>query len=250
MGRRRGKFSRARTLNAVRVANVSAGVTSSVADPITVPDKVDVITSSGSDFQIVFKPNVLYAFFTILETPALTSFKIDIINNLKDGPLEYYRKNGYRAFWSAFYKGGKDLNFNTLQTVLQGKNNNSYIDILNNIQQFQQRISFDIKLNDSAGTAHASSATLRYNEDVTLPNISYVFSGPLDDSLTLAKDGFTASETVFYYLTDDSGNTVPLTVSASATTAVSLSQIVVSSISISDVDLKTYNNLLYTLYEA
>jgi len=247
MGRRTGKFSRTRTLNAVRAANASAGVTSSAADPITMPDKVDAVTSSGSDFQIVFKPNVLHTFFTTLETPALTQFKLGIINNLTDGPLEFYIKNGYRAFWEAFYEGGEALNFNVLQLIGHDDNSNSYIGILNSIQQFQYSIFFDIKLKDSTGAEHASSATLRYNEDVTLPNKSYVFSAPLDDSLTLAKDGFTANETVFFHLTDDSDNTVPLTVSASATTAVNLSQIEVSSINISDADLKIYNNLLYIL---
>lgn len=249
MGRRRGKFSRTRTLNAVRVANASAGVTSSVADPITIPDKVDAVTSSGSDFQVIFKHNVLYSFFTTLETPALTRFKLNIINKLTGSSLEYYRKNGYRAFWLAFYDNKGDLNFHEgiLNALGSDKEDLSYARILNDIQQFQKHVSFDIKLKDSGGATHASSATLKYNEDVTLPNGSYVFSAPLDDSLTLAKDGFTASETVFYHLTDDSDNTVPLTVSASATTAVNLSQIEVSSINISDADLKIYNNLLYTL---
>tara|TARA_R110002073_G_scaffold225_4_gene2834 strand:+ start:9210 stop:9962 length:753 start_codon:yes stop_codon:yes gene_type:complete len=249
MGRRRGKFSRATTLNAIRASNVSTGVTVSVADPITIPDKVDVIVSKGSDFQVIFKHNVLYSFFTTLETPALTRFKLNIINKLKGSPLEYYRKNGYRAFWLAFYDNKGDLNFHegSLKALGSDKEGLSYARILNDIQQFQQHVSFDIKLKDSGGATHASSATLKYNESVTLPNNTYSFSAPLNDSLTSAKDGFTANETVFYYLTDDSDNTVPLTVSASATIAVSLSQITVSSVSISTLDLKTYNNLLYNL---
>ena len=162
MGRRRGKFSRATTLNAIRASNVSTGVTVSVADPITIPDKVDVIVSKGSDFQVIFKHNVLYSFFTTLETPALTRFKLNIINKLKGSPLEYYRKNGYRAFWLAFYDNKGDLNFHegSLKALGSDKEGLSYARILNDIQQFQQHVSFDIKLKDSGGATHASSATL------------------------------------------------------------------------------------------
>ena len=243
MGKRRGKFSRSTTLNAIRVSNVFTGVTVSLADPITIPDKVDDIVSKGSDFQVIFIYNTLYNFFTTLETPLLTRFKLNIINKLKGSLLEYYRNNGYRAFWLAFYNNEGDLNFNE-ESAEVGL---SYAEILQDIQKFQQHISFDIKLKDSGGVTYASSATLKYNESVTLPNNSYSFSAPLNDSLTTAKDGFAANETVFYHLTDDSGNTVPLTVSASPTVAANLSQIRVSSLSISTLNLKTYNNLLYTL---
>jgi len=273
MGRRRGKFSRTTTLADIRVANEVAGVTTSVADPITIPDKVDVVVSKGSNFQVVFEYNVLYMFFSVLEPPILTDFKMSIVRKLAGQPAEYFRGNGYEKFWHAFYANDgtldfqdlklKDSEFNpflnqllTNQSVIgqviipdgfHSENKVSYDSILDEVQQFQKFLSFDIKLKDSTGTEHASSATLKYNETVTLPGKSYAFSAPMTDSLTAAKDGFTPNETIFYHLTDDSGNKTPLTVSATSTIAVNLSQIQVISISINEVDLKIYNPLLYTL---
>ena len=243
MGRVLGKFSRATTLNAIRTANTSLGVTSSGADPITVPDKVDIVIPKGSDFQVVFKHNVLHSFFATLEPEELTAFKLNIVRDFGEKALEFFKNKGYEEFWLFFHSDKGYLLFE------DSINTPPYKILLSEIEGFKSRFSFDIKLKDSAGVEHASSATLKYNSTVTIPMKSYAFSAPLNDSLTVAKDGFTPNETVFYHLTDDSGKTVPLNVSASSDAAVSLSQIAISSVSIDRSDLKIYNNTLYQILQ-